>query len=114
MDGKSGKVRVSIHAGHRWNERKPHNCPVELEEAWRESEQLKHTGIARCGDSTVDDSFVYNHADEWAVVFLIGDKIETKTFGTRSERSLMTVMRVRDYNHGPTRAYLHAHGPHDR
>jgi hypothetical protein len=110
-----GEVRVSRHAIHRWRERQPHGCPVSLQEAWRRGERLKHDNVARGdGHESVAEARIYRHGDNWAVVFLVNSRLESRVWGSQDKRVLLTVTRVRDYDHGPTRTYLDAYGPHDR
>jgi hypothetical protein len=109
-----GRVLVSRHADHRWNERKPHGCTVELSDAWDAGERLKHSDVARNETyDSVPESRIYWHGRDWAVVFLINESHEVRRWAN-TERILMTVRRFRDFDHGPTRAYLSGYGPHDR
>jgi hypothetical protein len=110
-----GEVRVSQHALHRWRERQPHGCPVKLKTAWRHSERLKHDNVARGdGHDSVSEARIYRHGTQWGVCFLVDARFESRVWGTQDKRVLLTVTRVRDYDHGATRAYLDAYGPHDR
>jgi len=117
-------LALTAHAVDRFRERTPHACPVGIHEAYRRGEDVEHPDVARPPwlEETPDRARVYVHPDEdrsqaWGVVFLI---VEDDTPpAERPERLncdhiVVTVMDVGGFDHGPSRAYLHSHGPHGR
>ena len=96
-------------------ERTPHDCPMGIRAAWRGGEPLKHPCVAGALDSpTPESARIYRHSDEWGVVFVVikDQAADAGTAPDRTERIVVTVCRIRTYDSGPVRAYLHGHGPH--
>ena len=115
-DGRS--VALTDHALHRWRMRTPPTCQVGAREAFRRSEPIKDPSIvfSETRDELVAARvFKMARGDvEWTAVFLvIEDRDETRTsLDENADLVIPTLYRVRSIDHGPTRAYLHSHGPH--
>jgi hypothetical protein len=117
-----GDVALTDHAIHRFAERTPHDCAVGIVEAWRKGEDIEHPQVARSPNDSRDPERVrvYTHGDErgsqtWGVVFLVVQEAtpEHERPPTHTcDRVVCTVMDVGGFDHGPSRAYLHSHGPH--
>ena len=110
-----GEVGLTDHAIHRFRERTPHDCTVSIAEAWRRGEPLQHPSVAGSLDSpTPESARIYRHSDDWGVVFVVVEDqaADAGTAPDRTERIVVTVCRIRTYDSGPVRAYLHGHGPH--
>jgi len=113
-DRDGGRVALTDHAIQRWNQRTPHRCPVSVHQAWRAGEWVKHPGVARAPgeDTAPDDVRVFRYADEWGVVFLVVEDPDPWEHTQDAGRVVCTIASLRTFDHGPTRAYLHSHGPH--
>jgi len=113
-DRDGGRVALTDHAIQRWGQRTPHRCPVSVHQAWRAGEWVKHPGVARAPgeDTAPDDVRVFKFGDEWGVVFLVVAD-PTPWEGTQdADRVVCTIAALQTFDHGPSRAYLHSHGPH--
>jgi hypothetical protein len=110
-DDENRRVVITDHAVERWRERTPHDCGVDMLDAWRWSEQIAHPGIAK----TLDERYapesvrVYQDADGWGVLFLVSG---TDFRWDQFPWALTTVWRVDMMRHDPSRAYLNEYGPH--
>jgi hypothetical protein len=102
---------LSTHAEHRYRERTPHDCNVSLLEAYARSERVPHPEVVTTDKSNDAPrrGNVYNHAQEWTIVFVIAPADGSHT---NVSEVIVTCVRVCDYEFGPTRAYLHSFGPH--
>ena len=110
-----GEIGLTDHAIHRFRERTPHDCDVDIAEAWRRGEPLQHPSVAGSLDSpTPESARIYRHSDDWGVVFVVvkDQAADAGTAPDRAERIVVTVCQIRTYDSGPVRAYLHDHGPH--
>ena len=117
-DRDGGRVALTDHALHRWRMRTPPTCQVGAREAFRRSEPIKDPSIVFSAerDDLVSARVFKMHRgdDEWTAVFLvIEDEDQSRTsLDENAELVIPTVLRVRQVDHGPTRAYLNSHGPH--
>jgi hypothetical protein len=113
-DRDGGRVALTDHAIERWRLRTPHECPVSIREAWRAGEFIKHPGIARSdGESEApDDVRVCKYGMDWGVAFLVVEDPDPWDHTQDAARVVVTVADLQTFEHGPTRAYLHSHGPH--
>jgi len=113
-DRDGGRVALTDHAIQRWGQRTPHRCPVSVHRAWRAGEWVKHPGVARApGEAEApDDVRVFKYGDEWGVVFLVVQDPDPWDHTQDAGRVVCTIASLRTFDHGPTRAYLHSHGPH--
>lgn len=114
-----GTIGLTDHSLHRWNERTPHDCPVSVQEAFYSGEWIRHPSVARSPDDPRDPEMarVYKHqaadGSEWGVVWLIVDDEEvTRVREHVGEMVAVTCCSFDTIEHGPSRAYLHGHGPH--
>ena len=117
-------LALTAHAVDRFRERTPHACPVGIHEAYRRGEDIEHPDVARPPwvDNTPNRARVYMHPDAhghdshgWGVVFIIIE--DDKPAAERPKHLpcnyvVATVMDIGGYDHGPSKAYLHSHGPH--
>lgn len=94
------EVLVTEHALDRYDDRTPADAPAP-ERAWELGEDIAHPEllIAAHAETPADRVRLYRRP-QWGVAFLVVSPM------------VVTVWRPRDLNHGPTRAYLDAHGPH--
>jgi hypothetical protein len=111
-------VALTDHALHRWQERTPHECPVGVREAYRRGEDVRDPQVARSPNDmrTPERARVYVHAGhEWGVVFLI-DAEDTPAAERPAHHTadyvVATVVDLGSIEHGPSKVYLHSHGPH--
>ena len=119
----SDGVAPTDHAIHRYRERTPHDCPIPFREAYRRGEDVRDPQVARgpTDDRTPERVRVYRHGEDgdpsgWGVVFLICDERRPEHERPShhvADRVVVTVMDIAGYEHGPSRAYLESHGPHD-
>lgn len=99
---------MTEHAIDKYIERLPDDA-VRPPVAWRRGEDIQHPAVVDTLNPDVDTPTrvrVYNHNDEYLVVFILGDKY--------GEEQIMSVYNGQTHEHGPTRAYLYSHGPHYR
>lgn len=99
---------ITRHALRRYRERLPDDAVPPMR-AWRRGEDIQHPAVAK----TLSDASppvrvrVYNHNHEYFAVFIVVDD------GYHyDEPHVKTVYNLFTHEHGPTRAYLHSHGPH--
>lgn len=114
-DRDGGRAALTDHALDRWAARTPHDCPVSVQEAWRRGEWIKHPEVARSDgeERPPDDVRIYKHGMEWGAVFLVIEDLTPATpIPQNAERIVCTIAAIQTFGHGPTRAYLHGHGPH--
>ena len=111
-------VALTHHAIHRYRERTPHECPVGIRAAYRRGEDIRDPQVARSPNDmrTPERVRVYVHPDhEFGVVFLIVAEetpaAERPNHHT-AEHVVSTVMDIDGIEHGPSKTYLHSHGPH--
>jgi hypothetical protein len=111
-------VALTNHALNRYRERTPHDRAVGIREAYRRGEDIDHPAVAGSPDDprAPKRARVYKHGDRWGVVFLIVEEhtpaAERPAHHT-ADHVVTTVIHLAGYEHGPSRAYLHSHGPHD-
>jgi hypothetical protein len=106
---------ISKHAECRFRERTPQDSRIRIEEAYSESEEVPHPSVVRLQPDKYPDTIrgrVYNHSCEWWVVFIINES-KNPTHPRDADEVIVTVVNPAMYGHGPTRAYLHAFGPHN-
>lgn len=113
-DRDGGRCALTDHAIERWRSRTPHECPVSIHTAWRAGEFVKHPEIARSdGESKApDDVRVFKYGQEWGVAFLVVADPNPWETTQDAARVVCTIAALQTFDHGPTRAYLHGHGPH--
>jgi len=109
-------VALTDHAIDRYRQRTPHECDVEPRTAWRRGEWIKHPQVAQGDghDEPPDRVRVYIHgdgSDTWGVAYLV-DEADRPTVAGHVEHVVVTVNHLQGFDHGPSRAYLHSHGPH--
>jgi len=111
-DSEGEPVHLTDHAIHRFRERTPADRDVTIREAWRRGEEIKHPTVAVDADARpAERARVFRHSDGWSAVFIVVlDQYDQ--FGSGG-RVVVTVLVISEYDHGPTRAYLESHGPHD-
>lgn len=114
-----GRIGLTDHAIHRWRERTPHDCRVQVAEAFRKGEWIRHPDVCRSPNDTRTPAGVrvYKHhhdtGAEWGVAFLIVEDADESVSGPdRAELVVATIIDFAEFDHGPTRSYLHGHGPH--
>lgn len=99
-------VPMTHHAIDMYHERLP-DTAVRPPVAWRRGEDIQHPEVAATNnDQTPPPSRVrvYNHDQRYYAIFICSD--------AWSEEAVVTVYGGQTHEHGPTRAYLHSHGPH--
>ena len=105
-------IALTDHAIHRYRQRTPHDNPVGIRQAWQRGERIKHPSVcSKKADHSLDSVWVYKHGDAWGVAFLVVED-EYKREGHFADRVVATVVDLQGFDHGPSRAYLHSHGPH--
>ena len=115
-DGRT--AALTDHALHRWRMRTPASATVPAREAFRRGEAIRDPGIVFSEDrDELVEARVFKMArgrDEWTAIFLVVvDQDQTRVDNEHNaELVIPTVLRVRQIEHGPTRAYLNSHGPH--
>lgn len=111
-DSEGNTVKLTDHAIHRFRERTPADHDFSIREAWRRGEEIKHPDVAVVEDDRPAERVrVFRHSDGWSAVFMVVlDKYGN--YGSKG-RVVATVLVISQYDHGPTRAYLESHGPHD-
>lgn len=100
-------AKVDDHALHRYRERTPADS-VPIETAWARGEDVEHPQVVATDNPDTADPVrvrVYNHDQRYFAIFVV---IE----GDDGQEIVATVYRLNTHDHAPTRAYLHAHGPH--
>lgn len=114
-----GDVALTDHSLHRWRERTPHQCPVSVQEAFRRGEWIRHPAVAGSPGDPRDPTLarVYKHhaadGSEWGVVWLIDeDDAEDRVRDYNAGLVALTCCGFETIEHGPSRSYLHGHGPH--
>ena len=115
-DRDGGRVALTDHAIARWRARTPHDCPVPIQAAWRRGEWIAHPEVARSPGEQEDPDDVRIYRDGrgsgWGVAFLVVEDATPATVTQDAPRVICTVCAIQTFDHGPTRAYLHGHGPH--
>lgn len=111
----SGNLVMSDHAIDRFQERAPRGS-LTYQQAYRRGEFVGHPSVAHASkpEEVPEAARVYVNRDGWGVVFLVNNS-ETGPYDedAYAEFVVPTVLRIRDYNNEPSRAYFRAHGPHD-
>jgi hypothetical protein len=108
-DDEDREVVFTDHAVERWRERTPHDCGVDMLDAWRWSEQIAHPSIVKMSRDSVPESVrIYSDADGWAVLFVVREPLGWDNY----RHAVVTVVRVKAMTHDPSRAYLNEYGPH--
>ena len=111
-DADGNPIGLTDHAIHRWRQRTPPDKEIGIREAWRRGEAIKHPTVGTLeGHPPADTVRVFRHSDGWSTLFIVV-RDGCAEFG-RSERVVTTILVTREFEHGPTRAYLESHGPHD-
>ena len=107
-----GEVAMSDHACVRYRQRTPHDCDVPAQVAWRRGEDIEHPQVAQSPgeDKPPERVRVYRHGDEWGIAFLVDRDISDVV--RKGKLVVVTVVHIDGFDHGPSRAYLHSHGPH--
>lgn len=112
-------IALTDHAIKRFRERTPHGCNIDPRIAWNRGEYVQHPEVAQSldKDSPPERVRVYLHASEdshsqsWGVAFLVCED-DPRTIPAHCPEVVVTVVDIQGFDHGPTRAYLHSHGPH--
>lgn len=106
-------VVLSDHAINRYRERTPHDCEVGPRQAWAYGENVQHPTVAQSeGEQEPPERVrVYKHGQDWGIVFLVGEADDRPIPGHKPF-VVLTCIDIQGFDHGPTRAYLHSHGPH--
>ena len=108
----SDDIALTDHAIHRYRQRTPHENAVGIRDAWRHGEDIRHPAVAsKKSDHELDTVRVYKHGDAWGVAFLVVEDTR-KREDHFADRVVATVVNLAGFEHGPSRAYLHSHGPH--
>lgn len=95
---------ITRHALNRYHERLPEDA-VRPPVAWRRGEDIQHPAVVSTFHSDPPSRVrVYNHDHEYFVIFIVDDKLGSP--------AVVSVYNSQTHEHGPTRAYLHSHGPH--
>jgi hypothetical protein len=107
-------VVLTDHAIERWRQRTPHDCSLDPRIAWDRGEDIKHPEVCQSdGESDPPERVrVYRHGNEWGVAFLIAESQRQDGLPSSVPNVVVTVVDLGGFDHGPTRAYLHSHGPH--
>ena len=111
-------VALTDHAIHRYRQRTPHDCSLGIRKAYRRGEDIRDPQVARSPDDprTPERARVYIAAGhEWGVLFLIdaeGTPAAERPAHHTADYVVATVMDLGGIDHGPSKAYLHSHGPH--
>lgn len=98
-------IELSTHAMERWDERTP-SASVSPEIAWERGEDIRHPELLDlrrldgCYSRGIPDRVRVYRDDSVAAVFVVNEHV------------VATIYSIDGIGHGPTRAYLHAHGPH--
>ena len=112
-------VALTDHAIHRYRQRTPHDCSLGIREAYRRGEDIRDPQVARSPNDmrTPERARVFVAAGhEWGVLFLIdaeGTPAAERPAHHTADYVVATVMDLGGIEHGPSKAYLHSHGPHD-
>lgn len=97
-------VEMTDHALERYDERLPDDA-VPAATAWDRGEDIQHPGVVRTRHSRRPTRVrVYNHDFRYFAIFVVAEN--------RLGPGVVTVYSLDTHEHGPTRAYLHSHGPH--
>jgi len=111
-------IALTDHAIDRYRQRTPHDCDVKPHTAWQRGEWIKHPGVAQSDgeDHPPDRVRIYCHggaSHEWGVAFLVTESEHNPaTAAGAVDNVVVTVNHLQGFDHGPSRAYLHSHGPH--
>ena len=102
---------LTDHAAMRYRQRTPHDCDVAPRIAWQRGEDIKHPRVCWSdGEDTPPERVrIYRHGQEWGVAFLVVRDVSSVD---HRDPVIATVIGFSDFDHAPTRTYLHAHGPH--
>jgi hypothetical protein len=103
-------TRLAKHGSKRWRERTPDDSCIDVDEAFRNGDEIKHPQVAR-QYSELDDpdrAVVYKEQD-WGVVFILE---RDNHVGVSDNYIIVTVVSLDMISHGPTRCYLYSYGPH--
>jgi len=106
-------VALTDHGQQRFRQRTPEDCSIDPHTAWRLGEWVKHPQVAQSDGQNEgpDDVRVYVHGHEWGVAFLVSEAEQAHIAG-HCPFIVVTVVDLDGFDHGPSRAYLHSHGPH--
>jgi len=111
-DADGNPIALTDHAIHRWRQRTPPDKTIGIREAWRRGEAIKHPAVAATEHTQPADTVrVFRHSEGWSALFIVVRNGQADFGG--SERVVATILVTREFDHGPTRAYLESHGPHD-
>ena len=111
-------VALTDHAIHRYRERTPHENAVGIRDAYRHGEEVRDPQVARSPNDmrTPARARVYVAAgNAWGVVCLIVDDrvpAAQRPEHHTADHVVATVIDLNSIDHGPSKAYLHSHGPH--
>jgi len=112
-------VALTDHAIERFRQRTPHDCNIDPRAAYQLGEDIKHPEVAMSDgqDTPPDRVRVYTHSTEdsshaWGIAFLINEADGVEAGRERQPYIVATVIDYQTFDHGPSRAYLHSHGPH--
>jgi len=107
------KIALTDHAIMRYQQRTPHGCDIDPRIAWDRGEYVQHPEVAQTldKDEPPERVRVFKHDDGWGVAFLVCEAKQAHIAG-HCPYIVVTVVDIKGFDHGPTRAYLHCHGPH--
>lgn len=107
-------VSVTDHALNRWRERTPADREIDIREAWRRGDAVRHPDVVSTGcDADADEARVFVHpSGGWSAIFVVVVDHHPEEWGRVIERAVTTILVIRQYDHEPTRQYLWAYGPH--
>ena len=112
-------VALTDHAMHRYRQRTPHECSLGIREAYRRGEDIRDPQVARSPNDmrTPERARVFVAAGhEWGVVFLVDEEDRSpaeRPAHHTADYVVATVVDLGSIEHGPSKVYLHSHGPHD-
>lgn len=106
-------IALTDHAIMRFRQRTPHDCDIDPRVAWREGEFIEHPEVATSPneDEPPERVRVFKFKNEWGVAFLVSEAEQAHIAG-HCPYIIVTVVDLDGFDHGPSRAYLHSHGPH--
>lgn len=123
VDTSNVEYALTDHAIDQWHKRMPVDRTISIRGAWHQGEMIKHPSVCDTDAESTDppDAIrVFNPDCSWSAVFVCVEgnhSAPVPEVGSErqfeADRTIVTTCRIRTYEHGPTRAYLHSHGPHE-
>lgn len=107
-------IALTDHAILRYQQRTPEAVNLDPRIAWRRGEWIRDPAV--CESPNHDDPpervRVYKDSEGWGIVFYVVPD-DNPTIASHTPHIVATVINLDGVSHGPTRAYLYSHGPHD-